>query len=121
MLRLMPGLMICILSCRSPVSPAADRSSYRSRFLLAIDRTFSNFRTKVYPTYKFRKPFGEKNLSIDINVKRMTLSDFEIEMAGRLTLFREALKIKQKEVAEGSESSQSHISAMEKGKRQIQR
>lgn len=50
----------------------------------------------------------------------MTLSDFEIEMAGRLTLFREALKIKQKEVAEGSESSQSHISAMEKGKRQIQ-
>lgn len=50
----------------------------------------------------------------------MTLSDFEIEMAGRLLKFREELKIKQKEVAEGSGSSQSHISDMEKGKKQIQ-
>lgn len=50
----------------------------------------------------------------------MTLSDFEIEMAGRLSVFRKTLNIKQKEVAEGSESSQSHISAMEKGEKQIQ-
>ena len=50
----------------------------------------------------------------------MTLSDFEFEMAKRLIEFRESLKIKQKQVAIGSETAQSHLSDMEKGKKQIQ-
>lgn len=50
----------------------------------------------------------------------MPISDIEQYIAGRLRNFRESLKIKQKEVADGSGSSQSHISAMEVGEKQIQ-
>lgn len=50
----------------------------------------------------------------------MPLSDAELAIAGRLLFFRESLKISQKDVANGSKSSQGHISEMEKGLKSIQ-
>lgn len=50
----------------------------------------------------------------------MPLTDEEQIIAGRLKHFRETLRIKQKDVAAGSGSSQSHVSAMESGEKQIQ-
>lgn len=35
-LRLMPGRMVCIFSCRSPMSPAIDKVSYNLKFSLDI-------------------------------------------------------------------------------------
>ena len=50
----------------------------------------------------------------------MPLTDKEVAMAGRLQLFRKTLNIKQKKVADGSGSTQGHLSEMERGVKQIQ-
>jgi transcriptional regulator with XRE-family HTH domain len=50
----------------------------------------------------------------------MPVSDKEMEVASRLKNFREALNIKQKEVAEQSKTRQGQLSEMESGIKQIQ-
>ena len=50
----------------------------------------------------------------------MAVDTEELHIAYRLKEFRISLKIKQKQIAEGSGTKQSHVSAMENGVKQVQ-